>query len=235
MKSYSFFIKEDTNSKKNFNSIIEFTNLRDDLNADSLKEVCRLAEENEYYGICILPKYVSLASNFIKKYQTKIVTVVNFPNGKDKIRDILKDINGAIINGCDEIDMVFDYTRLKNVDIEDKDDVYADLLAEVRRATELCHSNGKVIKIIIETGVLSYTEIHDICEICNDASVDFIKTSTGLLRKDDDLDTKLDKVKFIRNNISDNIGIKVSGGIRNSDDVNKFRNYIDRIGTSVVI
>jgi deoxyribose-phosphate aldolase len=55
------------------------------------------------------------------------------------------------------------------------------------------------------------------------------------LRKDDDLDTKLDKVKFIRNNISDNIGIKVSGGIRNSDDVNKFRNYIDRIGTSVVI
>lgn len=234
MKSFSYFIKED-NNKKTFNSIIEFTNIKDDLNVDTLKELCRVAEENEYYGICILPKYIALAANFIKKYQTKIITVVNFPNGKDKIKDILKEINGAIINGVDEIDMVFDYTRLKNVDDEDKADVYAELLSEVRRATELCHSNGKVIKIIIETGILSYTEIHDICEICSDASVDFIKTSTGLLRKDDELDTKLDKVKFIRNNISDNTGIKVSGGIRNSADVNKFRNYVDRIGTSVVI
>jgi len=131
--------------------------------------------------------------------------------------------------------MVLDYKKLQSLDTLEEEkyqDIYDDLVQDVRSVTQVCHKNGIITKVIIETGALTYEQIKVACDVCIDAGADFVKTSTGFLKSDDLLEKKLDKVKYMKRILPDYMKIKVSGGVRCYDDAVKFLPYVDRIGTS---
>lgn len=227
---FTEYIKENKNL---YNNIIDYTYLKPNSTYELINNVVDTAIENKYYAICILPKWVSYAKGLIEESKLKIVSVCDFPNGDSKLLDKLKEVNNIISDGADEIDIVANYKLLKKIKPltpnEDKEKIYKLLEEELKEISYLCHKNGIVLKVIIETGLLTYDEIKLMCEYCINAGVDYIKTSTGV----NGTGAELDKVKFIRKMIPDWMKIKASGGIRTIEDVKKFLPYVDRIGTSV--
>lgn len=224
-------------NKINFNNKIDYTYLKDNTTIDTIKQLCKEAEENNYYSICVKPENVSTAKAFLNN-DVKICTVISFPNGTDKTNNKIKIIDNAIINGVDEIDMVMNYKKVKKLSYlegEQYDNLKKKLLDDVRNVTKICHSNGIIIKVIIEVEDLNYNQIKIATEICVNAGVDYIQTSTGYISSMDTLNDKLDKIKYIRKLLPDYINIKISGGIRNMEQIEQILPYVDRIGTSSII
>lgn len=216
------------NKEKNeFHRIIDYTRISDNLTNDKIKELCKEAESNNFYSICILPEYVSRAYSFLKG-EVKISALIDFPNGKSDIKIKTNDIDSAIVNGANEIDVVVNYKLIKS------SEEHEDLETEIRELSEYCHREGVTIKIIIEIGALNYQEIESICKMCTNSNVDYIMTSTGKLPNDDSFETKLEKVKFMRKILPDEIKIKFSGGIRTNEQLKEIKPFVDRIGTSVI-
>ena len=217
------------NKEKNeFHRIIDYTRISDNLTNDKIKELCKEAENNNFYSICILPEYVSRAYSFLKG-EVKISALIDFPNGKRDIKIKTNDIDSAIVNGADEIDVVVNYKLIKN------SEEHEDLEKEIRELSEYCHREGVTIKTIIEIGALNYQEIEAICKMCTNSNVDYIMTSTGKLPNDDSFETKLEKVKFMRKILPDEIKIKFSGGVRSLSQIKELSGIVDRIGTSALI
>jgi deoxyribose-phosphate aldolase len=114
--------------------------------------------------------------------------VIDFPKGESGIKTKIKEIDKAIINGANEIDVVLNYNMIKN------SDEHEDLENEIREITEYCHRESIIVKATIEIGALNYQEIENICKMCVDNNVDFITTSTVKLSRDDSFESKLEKV-----------------------------------------
>lgn len=213
--------------KSELYKIIDYTKISDNLNNDKIKELCKEAENNFFYSICILPKFVTTAYSFLND-NIKIATLIDFPKGENDIKVKINEIDEAIVNGADEIDVVINYKLIKN------SEEHETLQEEITKLAEYCHREGVTIKTIIEVGVLNYQEIESICRMCIDANVDFIMTSTGKLPKDDSFETKLEKVKYMRKILPDSIKIKFSGGVRTIEQIKELKPFVDRIGTSII-
>lgn len=224
IKKMSEYIKE--NKNVNYFKIIDFTNLGT-LTNDDIKKMCKVAEENQVYSVCVLPEYVSIISSFLENQDIKIVTTIDFPNGDSKPTEKIKEIDKSLVNGADEIDVVLNHKLIKDKEYDKVED-------EIRSITEFIHKEGKIVKIIIEIGALNFQEIEHICELCGSSNVDYIMTSTGELPKDDTFDNKLKKLKFIRSIVPNSTKIKFSGGIRTNSQIEQVAQYCDRIGTSVI-
>ena len=186
------------------------------------------AEDNNFYSVCILPQYVAVANSFLKN-KIKISALIDFPKGQSDVKQKINSIDEAIVNGANEIDVVINYKLIKDSEEQNT------LENEIRELTEYCHKEGVIIKIIIEIGSLNYQEIEAICRMAINSNVDFIMTSTGKLPNDDSFETKLEKVKFMRKILPDDIKIKFSGGIRLNSQIKELLEVADRIGTSVII
>lgn len=210
-----------------FNRIIDYTKISDSLSNDNIKELCKEAEANNFYSICVLPKYVSSAYSFLND-KTKISSLIGFPKGDNNLKSKINEIDETIINGANEIDVVINYKLIKNP--ED----HEDLQDEIRQLTEYCHREGVIIKAIIEIGALNYQEIETICKMCVNGNVDFVMTSTGKLPNDDSFETKLEKVKYMRKILPDDIRIKFSGGVRTYNQIKELSSFVDRVGTSII-
>lgn len=215
-------------NKDNYNNIIDYTRTSDNLTNDDIKIVCKDAEINNYYSVCILPKYTTMVYSFLRN-KIKVSTLIDFPGGEKSTKEKINEINNAIVNGTNEVDVVINYKLIKNIEYHD------DLSKEIRDLSEYCHKENVIIKVIIELGSLNYQEIETICGMCVDGNVDYIMTSTGKLPNDNTFEEKLEKVKVMRKILPDEIGIKFSGGIRNLDQIKDIKNYVDRIGTSSII
>lgn len=218
----------DNKEKSEYARMIDYTKISDNLSNDQIKELCRDAETNNFYSVCILPDYVAAAHSFLKN-ECKISVLIDFPKGQNDVKQKISEIDKAIVNGANEIDVVINYKLIKN--LEDNEE----LSEEIRKLTEYCHRESVIIKAIIEIGALNYQEIESICKMCSDANVDYIMTSTGKLANDNSFETKLEKVKFMRKILPDETKIKFSGGIRNIEQIKELKNIVDRIGTSVVL
>jgi len=218
----------DNKEKTEYSKITDYTRISESLSNDKIKDLCKEAEENNFYSICILPQYIATAHSFLKG-ETKITALIGFPKGEDDVKEKINDIDESIINGADEVDVVINYKLIKNVE------EHEELDNEIRELTEYCHREGVTIKIIIETGYLNYQELETICKMCINNNVDYIMTSTGKLPNDDSFDKKLEKVKYMRKILPDEIKIKVSGGIRTVEQFKELKSLVDRIGTSVVL
>lgn len=210
-----------------YHQMIDYTNISNNLTNDKIKQICKEAEENNFYSICVLPEYVSTLYSFLKN-DTKISALIDFPKGESSIKNKKDEIDNVIVNGADEIDIVVNYSLIKD---SNKDE---ELKKEIREITEYCHREGVLIKVIIEIGALNYQEIEQICKMCVDANVDYIMTSTGKLSKDDSFETKLEKTKFMRKILPDETKIKFSGGVRLLSQIKELSGIIDRVGTSVI-
>ena len=173
-------------------------------------------------SVCIPPCYVRLASEYLKG-KVKVCTVIGFPNGNTTSECKAFETKQACENGADEIDMVINIGALRDGDIEY---VKNDILA-VRNAC-----GGKVLKVIIETCLLTDEEKRLMCKIVAECNADFIKTSTGFSKGG----ATFEDIKIFAENCPKNLKIKAAGGISSLDDAEKFINLgASRLGTSRIV
>lgn len=202
------------------NQYIDHTLLKPSATERQIIDLCNEAKKYEFYAVCVNSSYVALAKQILSKTSVKVVTVVGFPLGAMSTEAKVFEAKNAVNEGADEVDMVINigYLRSKNYVAVFKD------ISDVKTAI------GKTpLKVILEISELSKNEIVKICEICLDAEVDYIKTSTGFSKSG----ATLTAVKIIKKIVKDQAKIKASGGIRDLETALKYIDAgADRIGTS---
>jgi deoxyribose-phosphate aldolase len=204
------------------NNYIEHTLLKPYSLASDVELLCSEAIEHNFFGVCVTPYQVKNAAKFLNNSLVKVVTVVGFPFGYNHTPAKVEEVKKVIDAGADEIDMVMNIAALKSNDFN----IVANDIESVAMAV---HMNNKVIKVIIESGVLSNEEIIKACEICTNAGVNFVKTSTGYA----ETGATVEAVKLIRKTLPASIKIKASGGIKDKDfALQLIKAGADRIGTS---
>ncbi len=199
---------------------IDHTNLRKDAKVDDILKLCDEAVKYHFASVCVYPCFVKAVKEYLKDTTVNVCTVVGFPNGMNTSNTKVYEAIEAVENGADEIDMVINIGALKDGNY----DYVKQEIEEVRDAI-----NGKVLKVIIEECLLTDEEIIKMTEICNDAFVHFIKTSTGF----DKSGATLHTVELINKHKGDLLEIKASGGIKTEKQALEFiEKGATRIGTS---
>jgi len=201
------------------NKYIEHTNLNNKATLKDIESLCNEAITYDFAAVVVYPYYVRLAKELLKDTNIDVVTVVGFPSGESTREVKVYEAIDACELGADMIDMVMNISALKNKDYE----YVKDEIEEVRDAID-----GKVLKVIIETNLLTDKEIIKATEICNECFVNYIKTCTGFTGG-----VELDSVDIINKHKNDLVEIKASGGIKSKEDMIKLIEAgASRIGTS---
>ena len=208
------------------NKYIEHTLLKQDATREDLEKLLKEACEYSFLGVCVNPCNVKLAKQFLKETgynEVKVVTVVGFPLGQTTTEDKVLETVDAIKNGADEIDMVINAGRLK-----DKD--YNYIVDEISKIKAFCQ--GRNLKVILETDLLTKDEIKKACELCIQGGADFVKTSTGFVKNG--VGAKEEDVKLMYETVKDaGLKVKASGGIRDKEAAIKMIEAgASRLGTS---
>ena len=188
----------------NIASYIEHTILKQTTTLAEVDKVCVEASMENFVAVCVPPKYVLNAKKLLDGSRVKIATVIGFPLGYNVTDVKLREIDDALSMGADEVDMVHDLCALKNGN-------WKLLEEEVAACIKPVHDAGKVLKVILETGILTDSEIIKCCQLYSNFKIDYIKTSTGFA----DIGATVNAIKLIKANITARMGIKASGGIRN--------------------
>ncbi len=191
----------------------------------TIEDIRTLCDEGICYGcasVCIPPSYVKFAKDYVGD-AISVCTVIGFPNGYMTTAVKCFEAQDAVNNGADEIDMVINIGLLK-------DKKYDKVLEEINSVKKAC--NGKLLKVIIETCLLTEEEKIKMCEIVDSSDADYIKTSTGFSNGG----ATFDDIELFARNISDRKKIKAAGGISSLDDAEKFLNLgASRLGTSRIV
>ena len=180
---------------------IDHTLLAADATESSVRKLCEEAAEHHFASVCVNSCWVSLAAELLKGTGVHVCTVVGFPLGAMDTVAKAFEAQNAVSSGADEIDMVINIGYLKSGE-QDKalDDIKA-----VRKASE-----GKILKVIIETCLLSDDEKRLACELSEKAGADFVKTSTGFSKGG----ATVHDVALMKATVGDRLGVKASGGVR---------------------
>ena len=187
----------------NIASYIDHTILKPTTLVSDVEKLCKEAGEYKTAAVCVPPLFVKQAKLLLQNTDVKVATVIGFPFGYSAIEAKLAEILLAIVDGVDELDVVINIAALKNND-------WQYLAKELNTILPIIKGKGKVIKIIIESGVLSDDEIIKCCDLYGIAGVDFMKTSTGYA----EVGATVHAVKLMRKHLADAVKIKASGGIR---------------------
>ncbi len=182
---------------------IDHTVLKPTTTIADVEKICGEAKQFQFAAVCVPPLFVKKAKEMLAGSQVSVATVIGFPFGYSAIEAKVAEIVLAILDGADELDMVINISALKNND-------WQFLANEINSILPIVKSKGKLIKIIIESGILTNDEIIKCCDLYGAAGVDFLKTSTGYAEKG----ATIEAVKLIRNHLADKIRIKASGGIK---------------------
>ena len=209
----------------NICSYIDHTFLKPAATHQNIIKVCEEAVQYRFAAVCIPPPFVRDAKRLTEKSDVKVATVVGFPFGYSAIEAKLAEIILAMADGADELDMVINITALKNND-------WQYLANEINTLLPIIHNKKKVVKIIIESGILTDEEIIKCCTLYGAAGVDFLKTSTGYAEKS----ATVEAVLLMRKNLSSSIKIKASGGIKTYDFAKQLIDAgAERIGCSASV
>lgn len=199
----------------------DHTLLKQEATWEQIKKLCDEGVANKVASVCIAPCFVKEASDYLDG-KLPVCTVIGFPNGNMTTATKVFETKDAIANGASEIDMVINIGWLK----EKK---YDDILSEINQIKAACE--GRILKVIIETCLLTNDEIKKMCEIINESDADFIKTSTGFSKAG----ATFEAIKIMADNIKGK-KIKAAGGISSVEDAEKFIELgADRLGTSRLI
>lgn len=195
------------------------------LQASTWDEIRALCDDAICYGtasVCIPPCYVKKAKEYVGE-QMKICTVIGFPNGNHTTATKVFETMDAVNNGADEIDMVINVGMLRAKD-------YDYVLNEIREIKEAC--GEKILKVIIETCLLTEEEKIKMCEIVTESGADFIKTSTGFSTGG----ATFDDIVLFAKHVGKNVKIKAAGGISSMEDAERFIELgASRLGTSRIV
>lgn len=208
-------------TKEYIASIIDHTILKPETTPDDVRKICREAVENKFASVCVNSCYTKLAASEVKGSGVKVCTVVGFPLGAMSSESKAFETNKAIEDGANEIDMVINIGMLKACDYEYvKKDISSVVNAAKGRA---------LIKVIIETCLLTDEEKVVVCTIAKNTGADFVKTSTGFSK----WGAKVEDVKLMRDTVGAEMGVKASGGVHGFEDaVNMIKAGATRIGAS---
>lgn len=203
-------------------STVDHTLLRQTSTWEDIKVICEDAMKYEVASVCIPPSFVKKAKEFVGD-KMQVCTVIGFPNGYNTTAVKVFETKDAINNGADEIDMVINLGMLK----ENK---FEEITQEIKSIKEAC--KDKILKVIIETCLLSEEEKVEMCKCVTNAKADFIKTSTGFSTGGA---TAKDLALF-KENIGKDVSIKAAGGIKDLDTAREFIKIgSSRLGTSSII
>ena len=188
----------------NLASYIDHTILKQTTTVAEVDKVCVEASIENFVAVCVPPKYVAEAKNMLSDTIVKVATVIGFPLGNNTTNTKLAEIEEALRMGADELDMVIDVCALKSGD-------WIYLENEINACIKPIHEAGKIIKIIVESGILTESELEACCRFYRNHDIDFMKTSTGYA----DRGATVQAVTTMRSILPKNVGIKAAGGIRN--------------------
>ncbi|MGN0378259.1 MAG: deoxyribose-phosphate aldolase [Butyrivibrio sp.] len=192
---------------------------------DQVKKICDEGIDNGCASVCIPPSYVRRAADYLRDRETKlkVCTVIGFPNGYSTTRTKVFETEDAVLNGAHEIDMVINIGWLK-------DKLYNKIEEEIKEVREACH--GRVLKVIIETCLLSDEEKIKMCQVITRAGADYVKTSTGFSTEG----ATPNDVALLRANAGKNVKVKAAGGIASLEDADLMVKLgASRLGTSRLV
>lgn len=192
------------------NIYIEHTLLKQNATREEVKKLLEEAYEYSFLGVCVNPCNVSFARQYLNDIgakEVKVVTVVGFPLGQSTTEIKILETVDAIKNGADEIDMVINGGKLKDGEY----DYITDEISKIKFACQ-----GRNLKVILETDLLTQEEIKKACELCIKGGADFVKTSTGFVKNG--VGAKAEDVKLMYETVKDaGLQVKASGGIRDKE------------------
>lgn len=204
----------------NYNKMIDHTVLKADTPLETIKRICDEAMEYGFASVCINPCHVAYCADYLKDSDVNVCTVIGFPLGANTSAVKAFETKDAIANGADEIDMVMNIGALKD---KNYDLVRDDVKAVVEAA------NGTLVKVILETCLLTEDEIKKACELCVEAKTDYVKTSTGFSTRG----ATIEDVRIMKEAVHGKAKVKAAGGVRTPEDMVKIvAAGADRIGTS---
>lgn len=188
----------------NINKMIDHTLLKPEATKEMIENLCKEAKEYDFKSVCVNPYWVSTAYEELRDSDVLVCTVVGFPLGATTKETKFFETDFAVQEGADEIDMVINVGALKS---KQYDVVLEDIKSVVQAA------NGRTVKVIIETCLLSDEEKVKACELSMEAGANFVKTSTGFSTAG----AKVEDVELMKSIVGDNLEVKASGGIRDLD------------------
>ena len=189
---------------------------------EEIKEICDDAMKYHTASVCIPPSYVKEANDYMQG-KIPVCTVIGFPNGNSTTATKVFETRDAIANGATEIDMVINVGQLKAGN-------YDYILNEIRQLKDVC--GNLILKVIIETCLLTDEEKIKMCQLVTEAGADFIKTSTGFSTAG----ATFHDVELFAKHVGDKVKIKAAGGISSIEDAEKFIELgADRLGTSRIV
>ena len=192
---------------ENLNKYVEHTLLKQDATKAELIKLFDEAKQYNFLGVCVNPCYVPLAKENLKDSDVKIVTVIGFPLGANTTETKIFETINAVRDGGDEIDMVINVTKLKDREL----DYIVNEISGIKAACQ-----GRALKVIIETDLLTKEEVKLASELCVKGGADFVKTSTGFVKGG--VGAKVEDVEIMYNTVKDaGLQVKASGGVRDKE------------------
>jgi len=185
------------------NKYIDHTILKPTCLVSDIEKLCAEAKQYDFAAVCVPPNFVQLAKEKLVGSTVQLATVIGFPFGYSATEAKIAEIILAMVDGADELDVVANISAIKNGD-------WTAIADEINHIMPIIRSKNKVVKIIIESGVLTDEEIMKCCDIYGIAGIDYLKTSTGYAEKG----ASVEAVKLFRKYLPDQVQIKASGGIR---------------------
>ncbi len=204
-------------------SLIDHTLLKPEATESDIRKLCEEAAKFGFASVCVNPAWVKQAAGFLKGTGVPVCTVIGFPLGATLPDVKAFEARRSIFNGAREVDMVINVGALKSGDdcgVED----------DIRAVAQAAHENGVLLKVIIETALLTDEEKVRACLASKNAGADFVKTSTGFAKGG----ATVDDVALMRRTVGSALGVKASGGVKGIDDARAmFEAGATRIGASV--
>lgn len=203
--------------------MIDHTLLRPDATLDQINQLCREACENHFAAVCVNPFYIAQVHMLLRGSGVKSCSVVGFPLGASRGPDKAAEAQSVLSAGAQEVDMVINIGALK-----DRNDVAVS--HDISGVSGACHAHGAVLKVILETGLLTREEKERACRLCIEAGADFVKTSTGFGFGG----ATVEDIRLMSAAVKEaGLGVKASGGIRTfADACVLIEAGATRIGTS---
>lgn len=203
------------------NKLIDHTLLKADATSTQIKQLCQEAKDYDFKSVCVNPAFVPQATELLKGSDVEVCTVIGFPLGANTTATKVFEAKDAIANGATEVDMVINISQAKDGQWEAVEE-------EIKQIAEAVKGKA-VLKVIVETALLTDEEIKNATEATVNAGADFVKTSTGFSTRG----ASLNDVQIMNTVTQGRIGIKASGGVSNRQDaLNMVEAGATRIGAS---
>lgn len=210
---------------KPLNKYFDHTLLKPEATNEQIDALCEEARQYDFYSVCVNTCYVSRCYDALRDTDVKVAAVVGFPLGACTTQSKVFETKEAFMDGASEVDMVLNVGKFRSGD----NDYIRD---DIRAVAEAAHSFGGIVKVILETCLLSDEEIAEACKLSMEAGADFVKTSTGFSTGG----ATAEDVALMKKTVGDHLQVKASGGIRDYDQCMKMIEAgADRIGASASV